>query len=88
MSGTHLSLMWEQVSKTAHVTCKEQNRASPSAPKRTNCLRVLEQILPHSYYLWALLYILVLFMSLIVLFQLTFTFIYSTFSNEFSISAK
>ena len=58
------------------------------SPKADKLLASLEQILPHSYYLWALLYILVLFMSLIVLFQLTFTFIYSTFSNEFSISAK
>ena len=58
------------------------------SPKADKLLASLEQILPHSYYLWALLYILVLFMSLIVLFQLIFTFIYSTFSNEFSVSAK
>ena len=31
---------------------------------------------------------LLLFMSPIILFQLTFTFIYSTFSNNFSVSAK
>ena len=31
---------------------------------------------------------LLLFMGLTVLFQLTFTFIYSTFSNKFSVSAK
>ena len=31
---------------------------------------------------------LLLFMSFTVLFQLTFTFIYSTFSNNFSVSAK
>ena len=31
---------------------------------------------------------LALFMSLIILFQLTFTFIYNTFSNNFSVSAK
>ena len=36
MSGAHLSSMWEQVSKTAHVACKEQNRVGPSAPKQTN----------------------------------------------------
>ena len=40
------------------------------------------------YYLRAPLYFLVLFMGLIVLFQLTFTFIYSTFSKKISISAK
>ena len=32
------------------------------------------------YYLWVLLHFLVLFIGLIVLFQLTFTFIYNTFS--------
>jgi len=31
---------------------------------------------------------LLLFMGLIILFQLIFTFIYSTFSNKFLISAK
>ena len=40
MSGAHLSSMWEQVSKTTNIACKEQNRASPSAPKQTNCLQV------------------------------------------------
>ena len=40
------------------------------------------------YYLWASLHFLALFMGPIVLFQLTFTFIYSTFSNNFSISTK
>ena len=40
------------------------------------------------YYLWILLYFLVLFMSYIVLFQLTFIFIYNTFSKKFSISTK
>ena len=40
------------------------------------------------YYPWASLHFLVLFMSPIVLFQLTFTFFYSTFGNKFSISAK
>ena len=34
------------------------------------------------------LYLLVLFMNLVVLFQLTFTFISSTFNNKFSISVK
>ena len=32
--------------------------------------------------------LLVLFMGLTILFQLTFTFIYSTFINKFSVSAK
>ena len=36
MSEAHLSSMWEQVSKTAHVAWKEQSRVGPSAPKRTN----------------------------------------------------
>ena len=40
------------------------------------------------YYLWVSLHFLILFRGLIVLFQLTFTFIYSTFSNKFSVSAE
>ena len=40
------------------------------------------------YYPWVSLHFLVLFMGSTVLFQLTFTFIYNTFSNNFSISAK
>ena len=84
----HLSLMWEQVTKTAHVACKEQNRAGPLALKRTNCLRVWNKSSPIATIYGLYCYILVLFMSLIVLFQLIFTFIYSTFNNEFSVSAK
>ena len=34
------------------------------------------------YYLWVLLHFLVIFMSIIVLFQLTFIFIYGTFSKK------
>ena len=37
------------------------------------------------YYLWVLLHFLILFIGPIVLFQLTFTFIYDTFSKKFSI---
>ena len=40
------------------------------------------------YYLWALQYFLVLFIGFTALFQLTFIFIYSTFSKKFSVSAK
>ena len=40
------------------------------------------------YYSWLSLHFLVLFMSLIVLFFLTFTFIYGIFSKKFSVSAK
>ena len=40
------------------------------------------------YYSWALLYFLMLFIDPTVLFQLTFTFIYNTFSNKFLVSAK
>ena len=40
------------------------------------------------YYSWVSLHFLVLFISLNVLFQLTFTFIYSTFSKKFSVSVK
>ena len=40
------------------------------------------------YYLWVSLHFLVIFMGPTVLFQLTFTFIYSTFSKKFSISTK
>ena len=40
------------------------------------------------YYLWVLQYFLVLFIGFTVLFQLIFTFIYSTFSKKISISAK
>ena len=40
------------------------------------------------YYLWALLHFLELFMGSIVLFQLTFSFIYSSFNKKFSIATK
>ena len=40
------------------------------------------------YYSCTLLHFLVLFMDLTVLFQLTFTFIYSIFSKNFSVSTK
>ena len=40
------------------------------------------------YYSLASLHFFVQFMGLTVLFQLTFTFIYSTFSNKFSVSVK
>ena len=40
------------------------------------------------YYLWISLHFLILFISLTVLFQLTFTFIYSTFSKKFWVSTK
>ena len=40
MSGAHLSSMWEQVSKTAHIAWKKQNHVGPSNLKWTNCLRV------------------------------------------------
>ena len=40
------------------------------------------------YYLWVSLHILILFMNLTVLFQLTFTFIYSTFNKKFSVLVK
>ena len=40
------------------------------------------------YYSWVLLHFLVLFMDPTILFHITFTFIYSTFSKKFSISVK
>ena len=40
------------------------------------------------YYLWVSLHFLVLFIDLTVLFQLIFTFVYCTFTNNFSISVK
>ena len=40
------------------------------------------------YYSWVSLHFLVPFMSLTILFQLTFSFIYSTFCKKFSVSAK
>ena len=40
------------------------------------------------YYSWVLLHILVLFIDLIILFPLTFTFIYSIFNRKISILAK
>ena len=40
------------------------------------------------YYSWTPLHFFVLFMGLIVLFQLTFTFIYGTFSKKNLVSAK
>ena len=41
-----------------------------------------------SYYSWTLLHFLVLFISLTILFQLTFIFIYNTFNKKFSVSKK
>ena len=38
------------------------------------------------YYSWAPLYFLILFMGPIILFQLTFAFIYNTFNKKFSVS--
>ena len=46
MSGAFLSSMWEQVSKTARVACKEQSRSGPLAPERTNCLRAWNKSSP------------------------------------------
>ena len=40
------------------------------------------------YYLWTLLHFLVLFMSLTILFQLTFTFIYNVFSKKYGASTN
>ena len=40
------------------------------------------------YYLWVPLHFLILFMGPTVLFQLTFTFIYSTFNKKFLASTK
>jgi len=40
------------------------------------------------YYLWVLLHFLVLFMGPIILFKITFRFIYRTFSKNILISAK
>jgi len=40
------------------------------------------------YYLWAQLHFFALFMGPTILFQLTFTFICSTFNNNFSILTK
>ena len=40
------------------------------------------------YYSWIPLHFLLLFMSHIILFQLTFIFIYSIFSKKFLVSAK
>ena len=51
-------------------------------------LKLFHQSAYFCYYSWAPLHFLVLFIGPIVLFQLTFTFIYSTFSNKFSVSAK
>ena len=39
-------------------------------------------------YSWVPLHFLVIFMSLTILFQLTFIFIYNTFNNKFSVSVK
>ena len=40
------------------------------------------------YYSWTLLHFLILFIGLIIIFQLTFIFIYDTFSNKFLVSTK
>ena len=60
------------------------------APKITLsvCLAKIKKPIYFYYYLWVSLYFLVLLMSLTVLLQLTFTFIYSTFSKKISILTK
>ena len=65
-------------------------------PKHTLSVRLAKIIFANLFYhlayfcynSWVILHFLVLFMSPTVLFQLTFTFIYSTFSKKFSVSAK
>ena len=52
------------------------------------CLVKIKKSTYFCYYLWVLLHFLVLFIGSTVLFQLTFTFIYSTFSKKFSVSTK
>ena len=52
MSGVHLSSMWEQVSKTTHIACKEQSSVGPSSPKRTNCLRAWNKSSPTKRHFW------------------------------------
>ena len=37
---------WKQVSKTAHVACKEQSRAGPSTSKQTNYLQAWNKSSP------------------------------------------
>ena len=44
--------MWQQVSKTAHVACKEQSRAGPSAPKWTKCLWAWNKSSPTKRCFW------------------------------------
>ena len=51
-------------------------------------LKLFYYLIYFYYYLWVSLYFLKLFMNPTVLFQLTFTFIYNTFSNNFLVLAK
>ena len=48
----------------------------------------LKKLAYFCYYSWVILYFLVLFMGLTVLFHLTFTLMYNTFSKKFSIPTK
>ena len=66
------------------------NESDPSKFK-PHSFRLVKLILLFSLFLllfMGLTALLLLFMGLIVLFQLTFTFIYSTFSKKFSVLVK
>ena len=52
------------------------------------CLVKIKKSAYFCYYSWVPLHFLVLFIGSTVLFQLTFTFIYSTFNKKFSVSTK
>ena len=61
------------------------NKRYPNRPKKWKLFHYSAYF---CYYSWAPLHFLALFMSHTILFQLTFTFIYSIFSNNFSDSIK
>ena len=66
----------------------------PSPPRLCLCLdtdenyKLFHYLVYFCYYSWALLHFLALFLGPTILFQLPFTFIYGTFNNKFSVSAK
>ena len=83
-------LVYKQCHGTSQVKCKYTQKATLPLCKCTLSVRLVWMkfagLFYYStyfcYYLWVSLHFLALFMDLTVLFQLTFTFIYSTFIKK------
>ena len=67
MSGVHLFSMWEQVSKTAHVACKEQNCVGSSASKRTKCLQAWNKSSPTIIIITIIIIIIINFFVIVII---------------------